>query len=66
MYKCSQCKRVSASGEKRNTVIAQTRPKVYYRENRDGVMIEAGRGCEIAREHYLCSACFALIGENTQ
>lgn len=69
MFKCQSCNKISKPKESQNTVIVETRPKVYtaiqevVTELEDGTVetnvVEAviGNGWEIVKEIKVCTTC---------
>lgn len=54
MFRCQVSDRVSLPGEKAFKVVVETRPKIYLKEDKNGVLKKVGEGSEIVRELTVC------------
>lgn len=58
MFRCQISGRVSKPGEKAFKVITETRPKTYYRKDKNGNQIKIGEGREIVKELTVCERVY--------
>lgn len=54
MFICQVSGRVSKPGEKSFKVVVETRPKVYYKTDKNGIQKKVGEGSEIVKELTVC------------
>lgn len=50
MFRCQVSGQVSLPGEKAFKVVVETRPKVYFKKDKNGNQIKVGEGNEIVKE----------------
>ena len=50
MFKCAISRQSSRPGEKPVKLVLETRPKIYYRKDKNGLNVEIGKGFEIVKE----------------
>lgn len=64
MFRCELTGKVSSPGEKPVRVVVETRPKVYYKEDKTGALKKVGEGFEIVKEMVVCQEAYQNMKGN--